>query len=142
MSNSFFDLPIATIEKALEIRKKIEALQASVAAILGGASDTPAATPVVKDRRKGKRSAAARAKMAAAQKARWAKKHAAQFALEESPGFGFQRIDAAAGAAGHECVDFGGDWARESALEGIYHHLHRLLRIVLADSGFLYNEGD
>jgi hypothetical protein len=77
MSNSFFDLPIATIEKALEIRKKIEALQASVAAILGGASDTPAATPVVKDRRKGKRSAAARAKMAAAQKARWAKKHAA-----------------------------------------------------------------
>jgi len=91
MSNSFWDHPIATIEKALDIRKKIEALHETLNAIYGG---SPAHSPSVSspqavtkpgripgsiagpksiDRRKGKRSAAARAKMAAAQKARWAK---------------------------------------------------------------------
>jgi hypothetical protein len=72
MSNSFWDLPISTIEKALDIRRKIEALQASLSEIYGGAKKTVSTKGV--DRRKGKRSAAARAKMAAAQKARWAKK--------------------------------------------------------------------
>jgi len=79
MSTSFFDLPIATIEKALGIRKQIEALQASLNSILGGVKEsaTPASLAVTTkkvDGRKGKRSPAARAKMAAAQKARWAKK--------------------------------------------------------------------
>jgi hypothetical protein len=78
MPTSLIDLPIATIEKVLEIRKKIEALKESVAEILdGGEVSKPAAAAsvaVVKDGRKGKRSPAARAKMAAAQKARWAKK--------------------------------------------------------------------
>ena len=90
MSNSFWDLPIATIEKALSIRKQIEALREAEEAIMGGSSTgngavakrrgRPAKTAVVEpvaskvDGRKGKRSAASRAKMAAAQKARWAKK--------------------------------------------------------------------
>ena len=75
MSNSFWDLPIATIEKALGIRKEIEALQASINSILGGTT-TKQSTPTKVDGRKGKRSAASRAKMAASQKARWAKKNA------------------------------------------------------------------
>ena len=75
MSNLFLDLSIATIERALAIRKEIEALQASLNAILGGAAVAPvASSPVIKDGRKGKRSAASRAKMVAAAKARWAKK--------------------------------------------------------------------
>ena len=75
MSNSLFDLPIATIEKALAIRKEIEALQASVNQILGGATATTQPITAIKvDGRKGKRSAATLAKMAASAKARWAKK--------------------------------------------------------------------
>lgn len=82
MSTSFFDLPIATIEKALAIRKEIEALQASLNGILGGvgASVTPASGAVAAkkvDGRKGKKSPATLAKMAAAAKARWAKKKGA-----------------------------------------------------------------
>ena len=79
MSTSFFDLPVATIEKALGIRKEIEALQASLNRLLGGVKEsvTPASVAVTGkkvDGRKGKRSAATLAKMAAAAKARWAKK--------------------------------------------------------------------
>jgi len=79
MSTSFFDLPVATIEKALGIRKQIEALQASANELLGGVKDsvTPTSVAVTTkkvDGRKGKRSAATLAKMAAAAKARWAKK--------------------------------------------------------------------
>ena len=75
MPTSIWDHPIATIEKALDIRKKIEALQASLLAIYGNGkqpsfSEKPA--PVTKDGRKGKRSAATIAKMKAAAKARWA----------------------------------------------------------------------
>ncbi len=76
MTNSFWDLPIATIEKALNIRRQIEALNGSLNEIFGGAAESSIAEPVSAkpvDGRKGKRSAAARAKMAAAQKARWAK---------------------------------------------------------------------
>lgn len=87
-STSFWDHPIVTLEKALHIRKQIEALKASVDHIMGGSSSggvakrrgRPAkAAPVTSsstkaDGRKGKRSPAARAKMAAAQKARWAAK--------------------------------------------------------------------
>ncbi len=84
-TNSFWELPIATIEKALNVRKQIEALRKSVEEIMGGSSPvakrrgrppkSAAVEPVTAkvDGRKGKRSAAARAKMAAAQKARWAK---------------------------------------------------------------------
>jgi hypothetical protein len=107
-TSSFWDHPIVTIEKALHLRKQIEALKASLAEMLVTSSPStslplvkegrdvehstaapfttvkrrgrpkkvvvaePAATKV--DGRKGKRSAATRAKMAAAQQARWAKK--------------------------------------------------------------------
>jgi hypothetical protein len=91
-STSFWDHPISTLEKALHIRKQIEALNNQVAELMGGSSfagkrrGRPAKTasvesPAVKvDGRKGKRSAAARAKMAAAAKARWAAKKAAEAA--------------------------------------------------------------
>jgi hypothetical protein len=75
MSNPLLSLPIATIEKALAIRKELEALQSSLNKILGGRNvEAVVASPVVKDGRKGKRSAATRAKMKAAQQARWAAK--------------------------------------------------------------------
>jgi hypothetical protein len=83
-TSSFWDHPITTLEKAINIRKQIEALKSTLADIVG--SSTPAVHQILqgnggmpipfrksKDGRKGKRSAAARAKMAAAQKARWAK---------------------------------------------------------------------
>ena len=75
MPISIWDHPIATIEKALHIRKRIEALQASLLAIYGSGkqplfSGKPA--PMIKDGRKGKRSATTIAKMKAAAKARWA----------------------------------------------------------------------
>lgn len=84
MPNSLFDLPIATIEKALALRKQIEALQATVNKILGGGA-APSAAPAGKDGRKGKRSAATRAKMAAAQKARWAKNGASSTPASAEP---------------------------------------------------------
>jgi hypothetical protein len=76
MSTSFWDHPIETLEKALRIRKQIEALKAQLTKIYGDgtqplSSEKPAST---KDGRKGKRSAATIAKMKAAQHARWAKK--------------------------------------------------------------------
>jgi len=74
MSKSFWDHPIETIEKALHIRKQIEALKASLNDMLGGDPELPLPFLTVTDVRKGKRSPAVRAKMAAAQKARWAKK--------------------------------------------------------------------
>jgi hypothetical protein len=87
MFKSFKDYPIATIEKALAIRKQIEALQESIDEILGGAKESTrlvdvavsskSAKGAAADGRKGKRSAATRAKMAAAQQARWAKKNGA-----------------------------------------------------------------
>jgi hypothetical protein len=89
MSTSIWDHPIATIEKAIHIRKQIEALKSSLAGILGGtetgigkvakrrgrpAKVSSVESPAAKvDGRKGKRSAATIAKMKAAQKARWAK---------------------------------------------------------------------
>lgn len=76
MSNTFWDHPVETIERALHIRKQIEALEASLREFYGdGTQPLSVEKPALaKDGRKGKRSAAARAKMAAAAKARWAKK--------------------------------------------------------------------
>jgi hypothetical protein len=101
MSKSFWDHPIATIEKALHIRKQIEALQATLASILGGGTEAgngkvakrrgrPPKTSLVKsatskvDGRKGKRSAATIARMKAAQRARWARKNGASSAPDKS----------------------------------------------------------
>jgi len=90
MPNSFWDHPIATIEKALHIRKQIEALEKDLSEIYSGT--VKHATTKKADGREGKRkktgastseakppgkkrkvSAASRANMAAAQRARWAK---------------------------------------------------------------------
>jgi len=80
MSNSIWDHPIETIEKALHIRKQIEALKANLVGMFGDGKQPlvkeTAALPS-KDGRKGKRSAATIAKMRAAQQARWAKKNGA-----------------------------------------------------------------
>ena len=98
MSTSIWDHPIATIEKALHIRKQIEALKSSLTGILGGQQvgdgkvskrrgrppkTASVGSPTVKDGRRGKRSAATIAKMKAAQKARWAKKNGAAPAAVE-----------------------------------------------------------
>ena len=74
MSKSFWDHPIETIEKALHIRKQIEALKQSLNDTLAGNPEIQLPFFIKKDGRKGKRSAATRAKMKAAQQARWAKK--------------------------------------------------------------------
>jgi hypothetical protein len=105
MPASILDIPIATLQKVLSIREQIETLKAAEQQILSGnivgnglvakrrgrppksasaASATPAAS-VVKDGRKGKRSAATIAKMKAAQQARWAKKNGAAPAAVETP---------------------------------------------------------
>jgi len=75
MSNSIWDHPIETIEKALHIRKQIVALQSSLDQILAELKGDVRVKN--SDRRRNKRSAATRAKMAAAQRARWAKKKSA-----------------------------------------------------------------
>ena len=81
-SDSFWDHPIATIEKALDMRKQIEAMQSSLSELLSGAKER--LTIKSTDGRKGKRSPAARAKMAAAQKARWAKRNSNPTPTSES----------------------------------------------------------
>jgi len=102
MLNSFsiLDCSISTLEKVLSIREQIEALNQSVADIMGGGSGTgtvakrrgrppkiASVKPVIAkvDGRKGKRSAATRAKMAAAAKARWAAKNAGATPVIKSP---------------------------------------------------------
>ena len=76
MTKSFWAHPIETIERALHIRKQIEALQQNLRDLYGDGNQplfVEEAAPA-KDGRKGKRSAATRAKMKAAQQARRAKK--------------------------------------------------------------------
>lgn len=75
MSNSFWDHPIETIEKALHIRKQIEALQQNLREIYGDGTqpllvEEPAPATGV---RKRKKSAAALVRNAAAQQAKWVK---------------------------------------------------------------------
>ena len=102
-SSPFLDLPVETLEKALNLRKEIEVLKDSLAGIMesGGSSVgngiiprhrgrpskavfTESAADKV-DGRKGKRSAATRARMAAAQKARWAAKSGEASAVSPEP---------------------------------------------------------
>ena len=65
------DLSAAQLRRAAALKERIEKLHKKLAGILGSASPAPAAGDG--GRKKHKRSAAARARMAAAQKARWAK---------------------------------------------------------------------
>jgi len=63
------------LRRAANLKEKIAALETQLAALLGVAAKPVAAKPAKK---KGKMSAAGRARIAAAQKARWAKIHAAK----------------------------------------------------------------
>lgn len=76
--NMLLSLTAAQLKHAAAIKEKITGLEKELVAILGSApaAKTFAAKPVKK--RKGKMSAAGRAKIAAAQKARWAKIKAAK----------------------------------------------------------------
>jgi hypothetical protein len=66
------DLTAGQLHRIIAIKEQIEALQSELATIAGDGGEFP--PPFPEDRpRKGRRSAAVRAKMAAAQKARWAK---------------------------------------------------------------------
>ena len=87
MTKSFWDHPIETIEKALHIRKQIEALQQSLKEFYGDGAQplVMEQLTLAKDGRKGKRSAATRAKMKAAQQARWAKKKPAAVKSVKEP---------------------------------------------------------
>ena len=64
---TFHDLTTAQLKQAVKIREQLEALQAKLTALLGGAATSSGLT-------KGRRtmSAATKKKMAAAQQARWA----------------------------------------------------------------------
>jgi hypothetical protein len=72
MSN-LASLTSAQLKRAAELKDKIEALSSQLNSLLGGS-----APAVAKGTRKGKMSAAGRAKVAAAQRARWAKIKAAK----------------------------------------------------------------
>ncbi|MDR3403936.1 MAG: hypothetical protein P4L99_15675 [Chthoniobacter sp.] len=67
---------ILQLKRAIEISEQIEQLNAELSSLLGGSSGITAevkAPAAVRATKKGKMSAAGRARIAAAQKARWAK---------------------------------------------------------------------
>ena len=97
MSKTFWDHPIETIEKALHIRRQIEALERNLSEIYSGT--VPHGTSKEVDGRKGKRSAATRAKMAGAQKARWVKKNGASPAAPAAEAARKKRVVGAASQA-------------------------------------------
>jgi len=89
MPSSISDISIDQLKRAIAIRERMEALQQEHDGIMGGSSSgkrrgrppkaASVASPDIKvDGRKGKRSAATRAKMKAAQQARWAAKKGAE----------------------------------------------------------------
>ena len=73
--NLLANVPRQKLKQAIAIREKIESLENELSRIIGGGSRTPkTAAP----RRKGKMSAAARARISAGMKARWAKRRGKQ----------------------------------------------------------------
>ena len=79
----FLDHPIESLERALHIRKEIDALQKRLGELFGSNPPAFAGAQVFETKRSGrpkgkKRSAEVRARMAASQKARWAKKNRTQ----------------------------------------------------------------
>jgi hypothetical protein len=73
-SNTFADLSLQQLKKAVTIREKIESLEKELSRIIGGGSGTPKAGAPAPNRKKRKMSAAARAKISAGMKAGWAKR--------------------------------------------------------------------
>jgi len=72
-SDTFADLSLQQLKKAVTIREKIESLEKELSRIIGGKSRL-AAAPTPKRKRR-KMSAAARARISARMKARWAKRN-------------------------------------------------------------------
>jgi len=73
---SIATIPTAVLRKVLSIREQIESLEAELGKIAGAPLSAPvssSALPEKATRKKGKMSAAGRARIVAAQKARWAK---------------------------------------------------------------------
>ena len=86
MAIDLLTLSTEQLKRAIEIKEKIDALQAELNHIEGGESaPTPSTTPSTPDRKKGKRyvSPEARQKMAVAQRARWAAKRKGNGAPEQ-----------------------------------------------------------
>ena len=69
-SNSLANISLQQLKQAVTIREKIESLERELSRMIGGFPGVKKAAPP----RKGKMSAAARAKISAAMKARWAKR--------------------------------------------------------------------
>lgn len=81
MSNaSLMTLSVSQLRRAIDLREQIDALQAELNALVGGAAPAPATSAAPAARRRGGRrggiSAEGRARIAAAQRARWAKQKA------------------------------------------------------------------
>jgi hypothetical protein len=74
MNNLLSSLTTAQLRRAADLKEKIEALSKELSSILGASAPVSDKAP----KKKGKMSAAGRAKIAAAQKARWAKIKAAK----------------------------------------------------------------
>jgi hypothetical protein len=81
MNIQLSSLSTTLLRHAIDLKENIETLTKELASILGGSASTSGRTP-----KKGKMSAAGRARIAAAQKARWAKiKRAKPAAKSEKP---------------------------------------------------------
>jgi hypothetical protein len=94
MSNPI-NVSVQQLKRAVTVREQIEALEAELAAILGGSAPSAAGNGSAKRGRK-MMSAVARAKISAAQKARWAKQKKGN--PEVSPKQGRRKMSAAARA--------------------------------------------
>lgn len=94
-TNSLANISTQQLRRAIELKEKIESLQAQLAAILG--APVEAAATASAPRKKGGMSAAGRARIAAAQRARWAKQKAANPAVT-GPKKAKRKISAAARA--------------------------------------------
>jgi hypothetical protein len=85
--DSFLNHPIATLEKALHIRKQIAALERALQDVMGPTPPSLGGIQTTVPKRKGKRtmSTAAKAKIANAQRLRWAKSKGLESATLAGP---------------------------------------------------------
>jgi hypothetical protein len=79
---SLATLSVRQLQRAVEIKQRIEALEQELGQILGAAPAAPIAVQAAKKRTM---SAAARAKIAAAQKAKWAERKKAAAPVKPAP---------------------------------------------------------
>jgi len=84
-SNTFADLTLQQLKKAVTIREKIEGLERELSRIIGDQSSTAKAGAPAPKRKRRKMSAAARARISARMKARWAKRQGKKRASKPAP---------------------------------------------------------